>query len=146
MELDALARTLKKVPLFSNLSVSALKLIAFASDRLVFKDREVIFKQGDRADSAFFVESGRAEIIVNENGQQISLNKLEQYDLFGEMALFLRSGRSATIVAIGTMVALKIDGDTFLKMVTENPESALGVMTSLSEKVINSSEHIEKLT
>jgi len=58
------------------------------------------------------------------------------------MGLFLSSGRSATIAANGKLTVMKIDGDIFLKMVTENPGAALGIMKSLSEKIATTSAQI----
>ena len=144
MELDEVARTLKSIPLFTNLDVAKLKLLAFASDRLIFDDQEIIFEAGDAADSAYLIESGAANVYIVEGERRIKVNQLVTNDLFGEMALFLKSGRSATIVASGTLVAMKLEGDMFLKMVTENPEAALGVMTALSEKIVSASEQIVK--
>jgi len=144
MELEEVARTLKSIPLFANLDVAKLKLLAFASDLLTFDDQEVIFKTGDAADSAYFIESGEADVYIEESDRRIRVNQLGANDLFGEMALFLKSGRSATIVARGTLVAMKLEGDMFLKMVTENPDAALGVMTALSEKIVSASEQIAK--
>ncbi len=144
MELDDLARTLKSIPLFAKLDVAKLKLLAFASDRLTFDNEEVIFETGDTADAAYFIESGAAGVYIEEADRRIKVNELGTNDLFGEMALFLKSGRSATVVADGTLVAMKLEGDMFLKMVTENPDAALGVMTALSEKIVDASERIVK--
>lgn len=144
MELDEVARTLKSIPLFSNLDVSKLKLLAFASDQLTFDDQEVIFETGDAADSAYLVEGGKADVFIGEEGNRVKVNELGKNDLFGEMALFLKSGRSATIVANGTLVAMKLEGEMFLKMVTENPDAALGVMAALSEKIVSASEQAAK--
>jgi CRP/FNR family cyclic AMP-dependent transcriptional regulator len=144
MELDEVARTLKSIPLFSNLDVSKLKLLAFASDQLTFDDQEIIFETGDTADSAYLVESGEADVFIGDDGNRVKVNQLGKNDLFGEMALFLKSGRSATIVANGTLVAMKLEGEMFLKMVTENPDAALGVMAALSEKIVSASEQAAK--
>jgi len=144
MEIDDVARTLKSIPLFANLDVSKLKLLAFASDRLTFDDQEVIFETGDAADAAYLIESGAADVYVTEGERQIKVNELGKNDLFGEMALFLKSGRSATVAAQGTLVAMKLEGELFLSMVTENPDAALGVMTALSEKIVHASEQIAK--
>jgi CRP-like cAMP-binding protein len=146
MELDEVARTLKSIPLFSNLDVSKLKLLAFASDKLTFDDQEVIFETGDPADSAYLIESGEADVFIGENEQRVKVNQLGKNDLFGEMALFLKSGRSASVVANGTLVAMKLEGEMFLKMVTENPDAALGVMAALSEKIVSASEQAAKNT
>ncbi len=144
MELEEVARTLKSIPLFSNLEVSKLKLLAFASDQLTFDDQEVIFETGDTADSAYLVESGDADVFIGDDDQRVRVNQLGKNDLFGEMALFLKSGRSATVVARGTLVAMKLEGEMFLKMVTENPDAALGVMAALSEKIASASEQAAK--
>jgi CRP/FNR family transcriptional regulator, cyclic AMP receptor protein len=144
MELDDIARVLKSVPLFANLEVSKLKLVAFASHRLTFDDQEIVFQTDDPADSAFLIESGEAEVFIEDEGKRVKVNHLYKDNVFGEMALFLRSGRSATVAAKGTLVAMEIDGDLFLKMVTENPDAALGVMTALSEKIASASEQIVK--
>ena len=65
-------------------------------------------------------------------------------NLFSEMALFLSSGRSANVIAKGDMRAMKLDGPLFLQMVTENSDAALGVMTALSEKIVNTSQQVIK--
>jgi CRP-like cAMP-binding protein len=65
-------------------------------------------------------------------------------NLFSEMALFLSSGRTANVIAKGDMRAMKLDGPLFLQMVTENSNAALGVVTALSEKVVNTSQQVIK--
>ena len=65
-------------------------------------------------------------------------------NLFSEMALFLSSGRPANVIAKGGMRAMKLDGPLFLQMVTKNSDAALGVVTALSEKVVNTSQQVIK--
>ncbi|NQW02052.1 MAG: cyclic nucleotide-binding domain-containing protein [Rhodospirillales bacterium] len=142
MDLEEAARTLKNIPLFSKLEPSKLKLLAFASDQLIFDDGEVIFSTGDRADSAYFIESGEAEVFVDFDDKHVKVNHLGPHDLFGEMALFLSTGRSAIVIAKGDLKVMKLDGSMFLKMVTENPDAALGVMTVLSEKLVSTSQSL----
>lgn len=144
MDLEEAARVLKSIPLFSKLESSKLKLLAFASDQIIFDDGEVVFDTGDRADSAYFIESGEAEVFIDTDDKHVKVNHLGPHDLFGEMALFLNTGRSANVVAKGNMTVMKLDGEMFLKMVTENPDAALGVMTALSEKIVNTSEQVVK--
>ncbi len=140
MDLEEAARVLKSIPLFSKLDPSKLKLLAFASDQLIFDDGEVVFGMNDPADSAYFIESGEADVFVLHDDKRVLVNELGAHDLFGEMALFLSSGRSAIVVAKGDLKVMKLDGSMFLKMVTENPDAALGVMTVLSEKIVSTSQ------
>ena len=144
MDLDETARILKSIPLFSKLEPSKLKLLAFASDQFVYDDGEVVFSISDPADSAYFLESGEAEVFIDKDDKHVKVNHLVAHDIFGEMALFLSSGRSATVVAKGQLKALRLDGDMFIKMVTQNPDAALGVMTALSEKIASTSEQMVK--
>ncbi len=142
MDLEEAARVLKGIPLFAKLEPSKLKLLAFASDQLIFDDGEEVFGTGDPADSAYFIESGTADVYIEIGEKRVKVNQLGPHDLFGEMALFLSTGRSASVVANGDLMALKLDGNMFLKLVTENPDAALGVMIALSEKIVSTSENL----
>ncbi len=142
MNLENTARRLKSIPLFANMEPSKLKLLAFASDQLTFEDGEEVCHMGDPADSAYFIEDGAVDVIIEQEGKSIKVNELGANTVFGEMGLFLNSGRSATITAKGRLTVMKIDGDIFLKMVTENPGAALGIMQSLSEKIATTSAQI----
>lgn len=144
MDLDETARVLKSIPLFSKLEPSKLKLLAFASDQFVYDDGEVVFGISETADAAYFIESGEAEVFIDRDDKHVKVNHLYAHDVFGEMALFLSSGRSATVVAKGQLKAMRLDGDMFIKMVTQNPDAALGVMIALSEKIANTSEQVVK--
>lgn len=142
MELDDTVAGLASNPLFSCLEPSKLKLIAFASDQLVFRDGETVFSQGDAADGAYLVEKGEATVYVTDGEKQVLVNELYKSDIFGEMALILKSGRTATVKARGELTVLKVEGDFFLKLVSENPKTALGVMTVLSERIANLSDKV----
>ncbi len=142
MGLEKMARKLKAIPLFANMEPAKLKLLAFASDRVTFEDGEEVCHMGDPADSAYFIEDGNVDVIIEKDGRSIKVAELGANSIFGEMGLFLSSGRSATITARGPLRVMKIDGDIFLKMVTENPEAALGIMKSLSERIATTSTQL----
>jgi len=144
MDVEETARMLKGIPLFCNLDASKLKLLAFVSTPMVYEDGEDVFSMGESADCAYLIEDGEAEVFLEEDGNRVKVNHLRGNDVFGEMALFLSSGRSATVTAKGTLKALKIDGEMFLKMVTQNPDAALGIMKALSEKIIAASEQVAR--
>jgi len=146
MDLEEAARVLKNISLFSKLEPSKLKLLAFASDQLIFDDGEVIFGTGDTADAAYFIESGKADVYIEIGEKRVKVNQLGAHDVFGEMALFLSTGRSASVIANGDLKVLKLDGNMFLKLVTENPDAALGVMIALSEKIVSTSENLVNST
>lgn len=135
---------LRGVPLFANLDRSKLKLLAFSSTYLTFEKGEALFVVGDRADSAFIIEEGEVEILVQGDAGEIRVGTLGRHELFGELAVFLNAPRSATIRAIDALTVLKIDADVFIRMVTENAGAALGVMQILSDKLLRATQSFER--
>jgi len=131
---------LRSVPLFANLDLARLKLLAFSSTYLTFENSEALFHEGDPADSVYMIDEGEVEICAQSDGHEVSVGRLGRKELFGEMAIFRNSPRSATIRAVGQVKVLKIDADVFIGLVTENPESALGVMRILSDKLARLTE------
>lgn len=145
MDYGEAVQVLRGIPLFAKLDPAKLKLLAFASEHLTFEDGEMLFEVGAAADSVYLIDEGVAEITVVAEGREIVINRLGRHDLFGEMAIFRRAPRSATVKASGPLGVLKIDAPMFLELVTENPETALGVMRLLSDKIARANESFEEL-
>ncbi len=145
MDYGEAVQVLRGIPLFAKLDPSKLKLLAFASEYLTFEDDETLFEEGAAADSVYLIHEGEAKITVVVEGREIVVSRLGRHDLFGEMAIFRRAPRSATAKANGQLGVLKIDALMFLELVTENPETALGVMRLLSDKIVRATESFEEL-
>jgi CRP-like cAMP-binding protein len=141
---DAIS-VLRSIPLFCKLDPAKLKLLAFSSTSLTFEEGEELFREGDPADGAYIIEEGKVDVLSGRNGCPVKLGTLEKSDLFGEMALILNQSRSATIRATQHLKVLKIDSDVFLRLITENPDAALTVMRSLSQKVTQLTERYREL-
>jgi len=52
MSLDQEVEMIRQVPILGGLTPAALKMLCFASERMVFEPGEVVFRQGETADSA----------------------------------------------------------------------------------------------
>ena len=65
MSLNEEVDLLRKIPLFSNIEPSKLKLLAFTSERLKFREGTELFHQGDMGDSAYIIIDGSVRIIVS---------------------------------------------------------------------------------
>ena len=145
MDYGDTVNVLRSMPIFTKLDAPALKLLAFSSSALLFEDGEDLFSEGDPADSVYFIEDGRVGIWARSGDNEIKVNTLGRHEMFGEMAIFRNSPRSATIRAEGAVKVVKIDADIFLRLVTRNPEAALGIMQLLSEKLARTTETYERL-
>lgn len=75
---------------------------------------ETIIKQGEPGDSAFIIESGRVEILVeNRKGDANVLGSRGEGTMIGEMALIDDAPRTATVKALEDCELLEITKDDF---------------------------------
>ena len=145
MDIQAEADLLRKIPVFSKLEPSKLKLLAFTSQSLIFEDTELLFRVGESADSAYVIVEGEVEIVSETESGDFVVGVLGQNEIVGELGVLTNSPRSATIRARGRAVALRISDEMFLRLLAENPEVALDVMRQLSDKLVKSLRQYEEL-
>lgn len=129
------AEMLRNVPLFSGLSASELKLLAFTGRVLRFEPGETLMRQGDRAECAFVILEGEVEILGEASGTPFLIATQGKNALIGEMGIICDAPRSATVRARQPVSALRISGDVFLRLACENPQRALYVMRQLSARL-----------
>jgi len=145
MDLRQEAEVLQQVPLFSKLEPSKLKLLAFTSQGMTFEDQEVLFCEGDPADSAYVILGGEVEILVETDDGPAAVGTLGRNELFGELAILNNSPRTATLRAKGKLEVLRISDDMFLNLVSDFPAVALEVMRQLSDKLTRTHRRMEEL-
>ena len=64
MSLNEEVELLRNIPLFGKIDPSKLKLLAFASERVIFDAGQELFHQGDHADNAYIIIEGEADVAV----------------------------------------------------------------------------------
>jgi len=101
----------------------------------VFTDGEVIIQQGDVGDRMYVVQTGNVEVVLEADGEERRLSSLQAGDFFGEMALFDKVVRSASVRALGEARVLTIDKRTLLKRISEDPLLAFNLLRSMSTRV-----------
>jgi CRP-like cAMP-binding protein len=101
----------------------------------VYGDGEVIIRQGESGDCMYEIQDGQVEVIQEKDGKEVRLAVLDKGDFFGEMAIFDREVRSATVRAMGEVRALTIDKRTFLRRITEDPSIAFRIVERMSRRI-----------
>jgi cAMP-dependent protein kinase regulator len=66
-----------------------------------YDDGEIIVRQGDVGDKMFVIQKGQAQILVEKDGRETPIRVAQEGELIGEMAIFERHVRSATVRALG---------------------------------------------
>ena len=130
------ARQLGRVPLFSKLEASKLKLIAFTSEQLHLNDGDFLFHYKEPSDSIFLILEGTLEVVVErDDGRVDVMLERSKNEIIGEMGVISNASRSASIRAKGVVKVLKIEADSFLALLSENPSMSLYVMRELSDRL-----------
>ncbi|MEX0760611.1 MAG: cyclic nucleotide-binding domain-containing protein, partial [Tistlia sp.] len=99
MSLDQEVATLKRIPLFANIDTARLKLMAFASQRMVFRDGQALCRQGDAGDAAYIIIEGTADVLIPTDEGPLKVATVGSNDIVGEIAILIDVPRTATVQA-----------------------------------------------
>jgi hypothetical protein len=83
----------------------------------VYEDGEIIVHQGEIGDCMFVVQEGQVEVLV------------------GEMAIFEREARMATVRALGRARILTVDKENFMRRIHQDPSLAYGMVQTMSHRI-----------
>jgi CRP-like cAMP-binding protein len=131
------AEMLQNVPLFSGLSASERKLLAFTSQVHCFAPGEVLMHQGAPADCAYVILEGEAEVLGATSTGEFVVATLGPNAMPGEIGVLTDAPRTATVRAKGPVRALRISPDVFLRLAAGRPDRALLVMRKLASFISN---------
>ena len=110
-----------------------------------YADGEIVARQGDVGDCMFMVQDGEVEIVLEEHGTEVVLRTAGRNELLGEMAIFDRAPRSATIRARGRARILTLDKRNFLRRINEDPSLAFRMIETMSRRVRELSHEVVEL-
>jgi len=100
-----------------------------------YRAGETIARQGEIGDCMYVIQAGRVEVVKDSGTGEVGLAELAEGDFFGEMALFEKDVRSATVRALGEARVLTIDKKMFLRKVHEDPSLAFRIMQKMSQRI-----------
>lgn len=144
MVLDDEVRCLSALPFFASASPSKLKLLAFNSDRIRYAPGQELFHEGDAGDAAYVILSGSVDITVETPLGAVSVATADKNTIVGEIALLSDGYRTATVRAITPLETLRIDKQTFLKMMSECPSLMFSVLKVLATRLTNTTSELAK--
>ena len=111
----------------------------------LYLDGQRISEQGEIGECMFVIQKGRVEVLVETSKGEVRLTIMEEGDVFGEMALFTREPRSATVRSLGDSQILKIDKKWFLQRVHQDPSLVFRILKKLSERIAELNHEVVRL-
>ena len=120
---------LRKISLFKETASHKLVDIVMLMKIKNFKDKEIIFKEGEIGDKLYMIKSGRVKVFTNNR----YMRELGEGSCFGEVALLLDKPRTATIIAACDCKICYLTKDDFTSLVDENMLNYLADKLDLEE-------------
>jgi Cyclic nucleotide-binding domain/Ion transport protein len=109
---------IKRISLFQNIDDNFLREVSIRMRPLIFTPGDFIFKKGDKGNEMYFVIKGNLEVITDTG----TINTLTDGDFFGEIALFQKVDRTASVRALSYSDLYILEGEVFEKLLSRYPE------------------------
>jgi CRP/FNR family transcriptional regulator, cyclic AMP receptor protein len=106
---------------------------------------EVLFREGERGEEMFVIQSGVVQILKKVGDAERPLAALGRGEFVGEMAILNDKPRTATAVALEDAKCLVIDAATLEQMIATNSEIALRLVKKLARRLDSADEMIQIL-
>lgn len=100
-----------------------------------FEKGEEIFSEGQWAEIAYVIKSGRVDIFLDRGGRKTTLGTMGAGSCFGEMAPILGGRRSASARAMQPTLCIEVDAQVLQKMVEQSDGLMRAIVLSLVERV-----------
>jgi CRP-like cAMP-binding protein len=133
---DTKVESLRRAPLFENLSKSELEHLAKRTEDLEVEPGKVLCREGEPAQEFFVIIDGEVE--VTRNGERI--RTLGPGDFFGEIALLEDIPRTATVTAITPLRFFVLTRQSFWSMVESMPDVDRKILRALAKRALATSD------
>ncbi|TLP47065.1 MULTISPECIES: cyclic nucleotide-binding domain-containing protein [Cohaesibacter] len=136
---------LRNVPFFADFSEDQLRLLAFGAESRMYRAKQVMFRQGDLADSGFVISEGQVRMTITVDGVDQQSQILGPGSLIGEMALLAETRRSAMAAAIEDVKVIQIRRILFRRVMDEYPDLAVQLRDKLAGRLSNMVQDLEQV-
>ena len=137
---------LREAPLFRELDDEAAVALRASLTETRLRRGEVLFREGDSGDKLFIVTEGKVKLgKSSSDGRENLLAILGPGQMFGELSLFDRGPRSATVTAVTDCVMQSLSHDEMLEWLTGRPAVARGLLAQLGSRLRKANDVVADL-
>ncbi len=153
---------LRSVPIFADIAKSDYdyrRLVDLLRDRveLIRKDNgQLIFEQGDIADSLYLIRTGFVKVSQKYMGAEYVLNYIGPGAYFGEIGLMsdlpglrdlgaIAGRRTATCISLDHLDLVRIDRDAFNEVLEQFPQVRAAVLKTAEDRLLETAEMIKRI-
>jgi CRP/FNR family transcriptional regulator, cyclic AMP receptor protein len=122
-EFRANLELLMQIPLFADIPIEPLKLLAYLCQRETFKPGELLFRQHEVDSHVFYLLEGKAALVMDNDGETV-LGEFSEGQLIGGQSLFANTKRLFSLRAVTKVGCLILTRDKFQKVLEQFPDIA----------------------
>ncbi len=133
--------------LFHGLTRARVMILGRYAQRHRFNVNDLVFAQGDGGDRAYFLVTGRMDVLIDIPGsvRKRRVSALTEGTLFAEMGLIDGEARSATVRAVRSSACFSIDAESFARLQEEIPDVALILMHNVARQFAHRLRHANNM-
>ncbi len=110
----------------------------------IYKTGDFVFKAGDRPDGMYIVRKGQLQVFLDQGGKRVVLATVPEGGIIGEMALFDKKNRSASVKASLPSEVTHITVTDFDGLLKQIPKWFVTLMGTLSIRLRQTNERLHK--
>ena len=126
---------LRQMDFFSALPLEALKVFAYLFIREKFKPGDHLFQQDDNDGKAFYIISGTAEVVREDERGETTLGKLAQGEFLGGFALLGDMRRLFSVRVQTELMCLVMTREKFTKALEQFPALIPRVLETMVKRI-----------
>lgn len=112
-----------------------------------FAKGEIIYHQGDIADSFYYIKKGKATVfMISRDGMEKTLNTASKGELIGEGAFFDHKPRVSSAKAVTASELTIIDKKILLDLIQKNPPIAFELLEILATRIRLLTTQLDSMT
>lgn len=140
-------KTLREIPLFSELSIDQLRQVSFFSKLKQFKKGERVFNEGDFYSGFYILLKGTVKVSkITISGKESVMHIVKSLNAFADVPMFEGGAYPVSAEAIEESIALFVPKEKFLELLSNEPEIALKVLAGFAKKMRSLVNQIEDLS
>jgi CRP/FNR family cyclic AMP-dependent transcriptional regulator len=101
----------------------------------IYNDGQAIIRQGEEGDCMYVIQAGKVEVSQNVDGRDVPIATRGEGEFFGEMSIFEREVRMATVRAVGTVRVITVDRKNLMRRIQEDPSLAFRLLQTMSHRL-----------
>lgn len=87
-----------------------------------YRENQIVYRQGDTADSVFYIQSGKAKkTVISGQGKEAVVAVMGSGDFFGEGCMAGETKRFSTVAAMTECVIVRMDKANIVRVIHDEP-------------------------